>query len=63
MVTRTALMALMRDVFESQKDAEKWWRAPHPMLNGRSPAATARSQRGAEQVRDILISLRFGGVV
>ncbi len=63
MVTRTALMALMRDAFETPKDAEKWWRAPHPMLAGRSPAATARSQRGAERVRDILIAVRFGGVV
>ena len=63
MVTRTTLMALMRDTFETPQDADKWWRAPHPLLEGRSPAATARSQRGAEQVRDILISLRFGGVV
>ena len=63
MVTRSMLMEMLRATFVTPKEAARWWRTPHTMMQGRSPAATARSQQGKELVRDILVSLRFGGVV
>lgn len=63
MVTRFMLVDMLRATFESPQEAARWWRTPHPMMQGRSPAVTARSRQGAALVRDILVSLRFGGVV
>jgi uncharacterized protein (DUF2384 family) len=63
MVNRHMLMEMLRATFENAQEAARWWRTPHPMLQGQSPATTARSQQGAQRVRDILVSLRYGGVV
>lgn len=51
------------DTFESKEDAAQWLQRPHPMLDGASPLQMAQTEAGAERVRDILIAIRYGGVV
>jgi uncharacterized protein (DUF2384 family) len=63
MVTRAALLAMVREAFATPQDARRWWRTPHPLFNGLTPSAAAKTPPGAERVRDMLVALRFGGVV
>ena len=35
----------------------------HPMLDGESPLECAKSGFGAQRVKDILVAIRYGGVV
>ncbi len=54
MVTRAALLAMLRETFATPKDARHWWRTPHPMFNGLTPSAAAKTPPGAERVRNVL---------
>jgi len=63
METRKELARLLRTTFETSSDARRWWQSPHPMLNGVAPAVAVRTAAGALQLRDMLIALRYGGVV
>lgn len=49
--------------FESDQEAVWWLRTPHPMLNGESPLAVAKTSFGAQRVKDILVSIQHGGVL
>jgi len=57
------LLNLLRDTFATQKDARRWWRSPHPALGGAAPSAAAKTEQGQGQVRNILIALKYGGVL
>lgn len=63
METRKELARLLRTTFETSSDARRWWQSPHPMLRGVAPAVAVRTATGAIQLRDMLIALRYGGVV
>lgn len=51
------------DTFETEDEASAWLRRPHPMLEGDSPLELAKTSFGAQRVKDILIAIRYGGVV
>jgi putative toxin-antitoxin system antitoxin component (TIGR02293 family) len=51
------------DTFESEEAASGWLRRPHPMLEGESPLQAARTSFGAQRVKDILLAIKYGGVV
>lgn len=63
MLNRKELLALLRQTFASPADARRWWVTPHPLLDSQVPCEVAKTASGAERVRDILVALRFGGVV
>lgn len=51
------------DTFESEAAASAWLRQPHPMLDGETPLQAATTGYGAQRVKDILLAIRYGGVV
>lgn len=51
------------DIFASEKEASMWLRQPHPMLDGDTPLDAAETSVGTARVKDILLSIKFGGVV
>lgn len=51
------------DTFESEAESARWLRRPHPMLDGETPLAAAKTSFGAQQVKDILVAVKYGGVV
>ena len=51
------------DTFETEAEAMQWLRKPHPMLDGDDPLTAARTSFGAQRVKDILVAVRYGGVV
>ena len=51
------------DTFESEADASHWLRQPHPMLDGATPLETAKTGYGTQRVKDILLAIKYGGVV
>ncbi|MDC8784248.1 antitoxin Xre/MbcA/ParS toxin-binding domain-containing protein [Roseateles koreensis] len=57
------LFELASDTFESEDEASAWLRKPHPMLDGETPLETAKTSYGGERVKDILLALKYGGVV
>jgi uncharacterized protein (DUF2384 family) len=63
METRRLLLRMLRETFATPTDARHWWRSPHPVLGGAAPSAAARTASGAERVREVLVALRYGGVV
>ena len=57
------LESLAEETFETADDAARWLRRPHPMLDDETPLDFAKSRRGAERVRDILLSIKYGNAV
>lgn len=51
------------DTFDSDADASGWLRRPHPMLDGETPLEAARTGYGTQRVKDILLAIKYGGVV
>lgn len=51
------------DTFESEEAALGWLRRAHPMLDGESPLQAAKTSYGAQRVKDILMAIKYGGVV
>lgn len=51
------------DTFESEQEASRWLRKPHPMLEGETPLEAAKTSFGAERAKDILLTIKYGGVV
>ena len=51
------------DVFETEEDVLAWLRVPHPLLEGESPLAAARTSYGAANVKNLLMATKYGGVV
>ena len=57
------LDGLAKETFETPEEAAGWMRQPHPMLDGESPLECAKSGFGAQRVKDILVAIKYGGVV
>ena len=57
------LDSLAKETFETPQEAAGWMRQPHPMLDGESPLQCAKSGFGAQRVKDILVAIKYGGVV
>jgi len=51
------------DTFETEDESSAWLRRPHPMFDGDSPLELAKTSYGAQRVKDMLLSIKFGGVV
>ncbi len=54
---------IANDTFDSEESALDWLRRPHPMLEGESPLQAAKTSFGAQRVKDILMAIKYGGVV
>lgn len=54
---------IANDTFESEDAALGWLRRAHPMLDGESPLQAAKTSFGAQRVKDILVAIKYGGVV
>lgn len=54
---------LAGEVFASEEDAAGWLRTAHPLLDGESPLRAARTSFGAQDARNMLLALQYGGVV
>lgn len=54
---------LAGEVFASEEDAAGWLRTAHPLLDGESPLQAARTSFGAQDARNLLLALQYGGVV
>lgn len=57
------LEEIANDTFDSEGAALDWLRRPHPMLDGESPLQAAKTSFGAQRVKDILLAVKYGGVV
>ena len=57
------LVRLARETFETAEEARAWLKRPHPMLGGAPPLECAKTRRGAQRVKDILLAIKHGGVV
>lgn len=57
------LQSLADDTFEATEAASVWMRRGHEMLEGETPLEWAKSGYGAQRVRELLVALKFGGVV
>ena len=50
------------DTFEAGQSTE-WLNKPHPLLAGQTPLQAASTSFGTEQVKGILVAIRYGGAV
>ena len=57
------LDGLAAETFDNRAEAFEWMKSPHPMLEGDSPLTAARTSYGTQRVKDILLSIKYGGVV
>jgi putative toxin-antitoxin system antitoxin component (TIGR02293 family) len=57
------LEQMAADTFSTPEEAAQWLRRPHPMLDHEAPLECAKSAFGAQRVKDILVALKYGGVV
>jgi putative toxin-antitoxin system antitoxin component (TIGR02293 family) len=57
------LEAMATDTFESDDAAHGWLRRPHPMLEGECPLEAAKTSFGTRRVKDMLVAIKYGGVV
>ena len=57
------LHAMAVGTFETEAEASAWLTRAHPMLEGETPLVVAKSSFGAQRVKDILLAIKYGGVV
>ncbi len=57
------LEAMATDTFESDDAAHGWLRKQHPMLEGECPLEAAKTSFGTRRVKDMLVAIKYGGVV
>ncbi|WP_342133512.1 antitoxin Xre-like helix-turn-helix domain-containing protein [Hydrogenophaga sp. OTU3427] len=57
------LQCLAEDTFDTLDATFAWLRCGHPILDGEAPLERAKSAYGSEQVKEILVSLKYGGIV
>lgn len=55
--------SLAKETFETEEEAVAWLQRPHPVLDGQAPRQVASTSDGAKRVREILIAIKYGGVV
>lgn len=51
------------DTFETPAAASAWLRRGHEMLGGETPLDWAQSWYGTQRVKELLVALKYGGVV
>lgn len=49
------------DVFATQADAYAWLRTPHPLLDNEMPLDAIKTSYGAQLVKNLLMSTKYGG--
>jgi putative toxin-antitoxin system antitoxin component (TIGR02293 family) len=49
------------DIFASAEGASTWLRTPHPLLDGERPLDAAKTSYGAQNVKNLLLSTKYGG--
>lgn len=57
------LDAIAAETFATEAEASAWLRRPHPMLDGETPLAAAKTSFGSQRVKDILLAIKYGSVV
>ena len=57
------LQSLAEDTFETTEVTSAWMHRGHEMLDGETPLEWAKSGYGAQRVRELLVALKYGGVV
>ena len=57
------LEGMAAETFATEADASAWLNRPHPMLDGETPLAASKTSFGAQRVKDILLAIKYGGVV
>lgn len=57
------LQCLAEDTFETPDAASAWMLCGHSMLDGEAPLERVKSAYGSDQVKEILVALKYGGVV
>ena len=57
------LDGMAAETFVTEAQASAWLRRPHPMLDGETPLAAAKTSFGTQRVKDILLAIKYGGVV
>jgi putative toxin-antitoxin system antitoxin component (TIGR02293 family) len=57
------LDAMASETFETEDEATAWLTRPHTMLDEETPLSAAKTSFGAQRVKDILLAIRYGGVV
>lgn len=57
------LQCLAEDTFESPAAASAWLRRGHEMLEDETPMEWATSWYGTQRVTELLVALKYGGVV
>jgi len=58
-----AVQQLAERVFEDKVAAGKWMQSPNVALGGHTPIEHCKSEIGVQEVRRILASIEYGGVV
>lgn len=57
------IQQIATDAFGSLEEASKWLNEPHPLFDLKTPLLEAKSSFGAQHVKDMLIAIKYGGVV
>lgn len=57
------LEVLAGEVFGSPEEAASWLRKSHPLLDEHPPLEVATSHDGFQRAKDLLLNIKFGGVV
>lgn len=57
------IQQIATDTFGSLEEASKWLNTPHPLFDLKTPLLEAKSSYGAQHVKDMLIAIKYGGVV
>lgn len=50
-------------VFLSEEDIRRFMTTPHPILEDRTPTEMCQTSTGLQRVQDLLLGIKFGGVV
>ncbi len=50
-------------VFLSEEDIRRFMTTPHPILEDRTPTEMCQTSTGMQRVQDLLLGIKFGGVV
>ena len=57
------LDGMAAETFATEAEAAAWLNRAHPMLDGETPLAASKTSFGAQRVKDILLAIKYGGVV
>lgn len=49
------------DIFATEEGASAWLRTPHPLLENERPLDAAKTSAGAQAVKNLLMSAKYGG--